>query len=871
MPSLLVDLGGFVAIALGELAEDPICVPILVAGARVSAALSSPAIHQEIVDSDRFGLGPVMFDVLQELALLADCAERVAQNRQVRARLDLIFDFVPLCATLTAIDETCRALLPVSDIVELCDRLPTRIRAALADITAGVREHAGHTELGADVRQHLRRLAERTLAPIWASLDVLLCASAAITAIESRVTYIRTRTRHVFAELGGPSPTGESAVLRIDIQALEHFAHQCARLVPADDAVRATLARLLACKYIAPFSSIPQLRVVCGFDTPNVREAYRERFGAELAELFAEFYVHPARDRELEEHAGWLVLGRGEALCKQDDPGDRLYYLCSGRLRVAARDSHGIERNVGEIAAGEYVGEMSILTGEPRSASVYALRDSELLVLDKETFDRLQSRETLRLMTAQVAARLRSTLRNGGRARRRIDTIAVVPARSDVSIGAFCRDMSAALAAYGRVACLSRDDLARRHLELENGTDSVAVSEWLDREETQHRFVVYQADAEITPWSRRCVRQADLVILAADSADERPWTGTAQFAVAGTEEESAARCDVVLLGEHPSTLRHRERRDMYGSRLSGRYYVDPTSRADVERLARYIAGRAIGLVLGGGAARGYAHIGVIRALAEAGITIDMVGGTSMGSIVAAALALGWTADAMLERLRVGPKVVLDFSLPMVSIARGIGLRTWLQSWIGDLDITELRIPYFCASSNMTRAEVKIHTAGPLLKAVMASNSAPTMLPPVVDDGDLLVDGGLLANVPSEAMRNFAEVGPLIAVDVVPPEDLAASDDYGLGLSGLRVAMHNLLPWRKALRVPNILELQMRAQLLASLTQAKHAAYEPDDLCLPLSLERFSLLDYGRIREIAEAGYHAAVPAIEAWKNREPVA
>ena len=807
-------------------------------------------------------------------SLLADLAEFVANvlgklDEDPSARLDLIFDFVPIRATLTAIGEACLALPPVSDPPD----------------------HAGHRDLGADVRKHLRRVAERTrialsqspgadeaaaleaLARIWASLDVLLSASIAIAAIESRVTYIQTRTRHVFAELGVPTPTGETDVLRIDIQALEHFAHQCARLVPAGDAVRAMLARLLGYKYTAPYSSIEQLRVVCGWDTPNVRAAYREGFGAELAELFEESHVRPARERTLEEHAGWLALGRGELLCKQGDPGDQLYYLAGGRLRVAVRDGHGVERNVGEVVAGEYVGETSILTGEPRSASVYALRDSELLVLDKETFDALQSRETLRMMTAQVAARLRNTLRNGGRARRRIDTIAVVPATSDVSIGPFCRDVSAALGAYGRVACLSSDDLAGRHLELESGTDSVAVSEWLDREETQHQFVVYRADAEITPWSKRCLRQADLVILAAESADERPWTGTAQLAVARREEESTTRCDVVLLGEHPHTLSHRERPnlDLYGGRLSGRYYVDPASRADVERLARYIAGRAIGLVLGGGAALGYAHIGVIRALAEAGIAIDIVGGTSMGSLVAAALALGWTADEMLERLRLGSKVTFDFSLPMVSIARGIGLRTWLQSWTGDLDITDLRIPYFCASANMTRAEVKIHKAGPLLKALMASNSAPMMLPPVVDNGDLLVDGGLLANVPSEAMRSFAEVGPVIAVDVVPPEDLAASDDYGLGLSGLRVAMHNLLPWRKALRLPNILELQMRAQLLASLAQAKHASYEPDDLSLPISLKRFSLLGYGKIREIADAGYQAAVPAIEAWKNREPVA
>jgi predicted acylesterase/phospholipase RssA/CRP-like cAMP-binding protein len=870
MSSLLDDLAGFVAIALGELAEDPTCVPIIRAGERVSEALRSPTLHAEIVDSDRFGLGPVMCDVLEQLARLADRAELSAQ---VRARLDLIFDLVPLCATIAAIDEFCRALPPVSqtaeapnDIIGLCDRLRARIRAALADVT--------HDELGADVRQQLLELVEQMRilfrARISESLDVLLSTFTAIAAIANRVTYIRTRTRHVFAELGVPSPTGESAGLRTDIQTLEHFAHQWARLVPADVAVRAALARLFGCKYTAPLSSIPQLRAVCGWDTPEVRAAYRERFGAELVELFAESHVRPARDLALEEHAGWLALGRGEILCKQDDPGDVLYYLASGRLRVAARDSHGVEHNVGEIVAGEYVGETSILTGEPRSASVYALRDSELVVLDRETFDQLQSRETLRHMTAQLAARLRSTMRNDGDARRRVDTIAIVPARPDVSIGVFSHDVSAALAAHGPVTCLSRDDLARRRLELEVGTDSVAVSEWLDREETEHDFVVYVADAQITAWSKRCLRQADLVIIAVDAADERPWTGTATFAVAG-EEASKTRCDVVLLGERPSTLRHRKRSDPYGSRLTGRYYVDPTSRADLERLARYIAGRAIGLVLGGGAARGYAHIGVVRALAEAGIPIDMVGGTSMGSLVAAAVAMGWTADEMLERLRIGPKVVLDFSLPLVSVARGIGFRKWLEAWVGDLDIRDLDIPYFCASANMTRAEVKIHTAGPLLKALMASNSGPVMLPPVVDNGDLLVDGGLLANVPWEAMRNFAEVGPLIAVDVVPPEDLPASDDYGLGLSGWRVAMQSLLPWRKALRLPSILELQMRAQLLASLTQSKHAIYEAGDLPIPIPLERFSLLGYGKIREIAEAGYQAAVPAIEAWKNREPVA
>jgi len=209
---------------------------------------------------------------------------------------------------------------------------------------------------------------------------------------------------------------------------------------------------------------------------------------------------------------------------------------------------------------------------------------------------------------------------------------------------------------------------------------------------------------------------------------------------------------------------------------------------DMARLARMVTGTGYGLVLGGGGPRGFAHLGVLRALEEAGVPIDVVGGTSIGALMGAISALGMddaerVARAVTAFTRSGRLV--SPTLPLVALSSGRRVDRLLAEHLGPAMIEDLPQRFFCVSANLTTAEEVIHERGPLWPAVRASLSLPGIFPPVYADGHLLIDGGALDNVPVEVMRARVGNGCVIAVDLSPEMEPMTAVPFGPGLSGWR--------------------------------------------------------------------------------------
>jgi predicted acylesterase/phospholipase RssA/CRP-like cAMP-binding protein len=604
----------------------------------------------------------------------------------------------------------------------------------------------------------------------------------------------------------------------------------------------------------------------------NPDNAHRDFWHARLATHLSGLFdaADPAALAEMEADAEWVSLRGGETLFRLGDPGDAAYIVVSGRLR-AVDDSVG-ERTLSDIGVGETVGEMALLTSDRRSATVYAVRDSLLAKLSAQAFHRLIERHphVLRRISALLIQRLRR--QDSAQARSRaaaVRTIAVVPAGVG-DIGAFSERLAAALAARGTTLLLDarcvREALGSHEgLGTAGEASSPQIVQWLNEREALHRFVVYRADARPSEWNERAVRQADHLLLVADvDADPRPGE-VERHLKAHWPGSRFPRVSLALLrgsGEHAPA---RATAFLGGRQVDSHYHVALDRDQDFARLARCLTGAGIGLVLGGGGARGFAHLGVLRALAESGIPIDWVCGTSSGAFVGALAAQGLSPDQAHARCKEHFASLRDPTLPLVALLAGHRIRARLEQAFGSDQIEDLALPFFCVSTNLSRATQTVHERGSLLRAIRASISLPGILPPVSIERDLHVDGGLVNNMPIDVMAAKHEIDAVLAVDVSADIEMRAPPDLESEISGWRLLWRRLNPWSARVEAPGIMNLLTRSSLVASVfwTRERRIAAAAS-LYLRVPVADLRLLAFERIDEIAARGYDSTREPIAAW-------
>jgi NTE family protein len=571
------------------------------------------------------------------------------------------------------------------------------------------------------------------------------------------------------------------------------------------------------------------------------------------------------------EEAEPVVFAGGEWLFRQGDPGDALYVLVRGRLQVwidgAAADGRAA-RMVAEVGPGETVGEIGLLAGGTRSAGLRAARDSLLLRLDARAFDRLSQRqpELTRQLAGRIATRLRDRTAGISGSRRELRTIALLPLDPGSGARDIAARLAAALAARGPVDVLDAGSLA--------GTDglalpgrhgepvSPAVVEWLASREDAHRFVLLIADPGATPWTDVALRHADLVLLVA-RAGEPPARRAWESGLLDPPHGPIARQALLLVHPgQPATLQGTAPW-LAPRQTDFHLHLREGVRADFDRLVRILDGSALGLVFGGGAARGFAHLGVYKALVESGHAIDWVGGSSIGSVMAAAVALDLPPDEAIARARaafVDGNPFGDLTLPVVSLLRGRRMERLIGEYLGG-EIEDLPLPYFCLSSGLGSGQTRIHDRGSLPAALRASVSLPGIFPPAVVDGQLSIDGGILDNLPVDRMRG-RPVGRIVAVDVTARQTYEV--DYPSVPSPWAVLAGRYLPFRRRYRVPGFMSVMLKAAEIGTMAAAREAGRRADLLVRP-DVGRFSLTDVRPFDAIVAAGYASGRETIAtAW-------
>jgi predicted acylesterase/phospholipase RssA/CRP-like cAMP-binding protein len=567
----------------------------------------------------------------------------------------------------------------------------------------------------------------------------------------------------------------------------------------------------------------------------------------------------------------------GEILIRQGEPGDSLYILVHGRLQVTIRNDKGKEEVVGEVARGEIVGEMAVLTGEPRSATARAIRDSELVRFSKDAFERVigSNPAAMMMVARQLVSRLKIAMQPYPKTR--LNTIAVISIDSGLDLTDFSSRLAAGFAKSGSTVHLNRRLLRQEFGDeagsMKSGAIHPGIRTWLDARESAHKFALYEADPEFTPWTSHCIRQADRILLIA-RAGARPEIGRSGEAIERLcTAPGAARKTLVLL--HPNAAARaadcKKWLDAVPARDAHSNLHDCT-QSDYDRLARLLTGEAVGVVLGGGGARGLAHIGVLRALEESGVPIDAIGGTSMGSVIAAQYALGLRGDELMEINRKGwvdLDPFKDKTIPIMAVLACKKLDRMLAMMFGDARIEDLWLKFFCVSANLTQASMNVHTEGPLMRAVRSSLAIPGVAIPVFDRGDLIVDGGVLNNLPGDVMGKICG-GSVIVVDVSAQKDLSIDPSMIKPPSPWRILWSRINPLGSAIDAPNILAIMMRTIMIGSMHNSKMVARQADLYIRP-PIDRHGMFDWKSINQIVDTGYQHGRAQIEEWKKTKKAA
>src|ERR1700704_5058686 len=548
-----------------------------------------------------------------------------------------------------------------------------------------------------------------------------------------------------------------------------------------------------------------------------------------------------------------LVLPGGAPLFRQGEPADAVFVVASGCLGVFRHedeDGGGEPILMAEIPPGNIVGEMSLLSHSQRTRSVAALRDSEVWRLARSSFDKLTSLhpEGLPALMRNVAVR---NAMGPTKRRRQPRTFAILPSGPDVPSARFAVLLSGALGRIGaRVQMLGAESLNEE-------------PEWFARCEMESSFVLYRADPTATEWTELCLRQADCLIVVRHGDDDRPTMVPFEIESVQTGAVFHRRRKLVRLHEGHDPPPGSTSPMLAGGLYGQHHHIRLDIHSDVDRLARLLTGHAVGVVMAGGGARAFTHIGVVKALRASGVPIDLVGGTSMGAIVAAGVGSRWSDDELVERFRrafVNNNPLSDYTLPLISLFSGRRVTRLLRMAFGEKEIEDLILPFYCVTANLTTSNAEVHTVGKLWRWLRASVAIPGVIPPFNEAGEVHVDGGVINNFPVREMRRLGR-GVTIGVDIDTGGALAAGGGVMEPWSAWQFFRRLIWKRNEPLPIPSIVRILLRSALVASAARAAEDRQAADLLIVP-PMNHIDLLDWTSFDAAIELGYRTTMDALD---------
>ncbi|EDW78358.2 uncharacterized protein Dwil_GK16217, isoform C [Drosophila willistoni] len=623
----------------------------------------------------------------------------------------------------------------------------------------------------------------------------------------------------------------------------------------------------------------------------------------------------------------WIFLESGRAVYRQDESSDSTYIVLSGRMRSVITNPGGKKEIVGEYGKGDLVGIVEMITETSRTTTVMAVRDSELAKLPEGLFNAIKLRYPIVVtkLISFLSHRFLGSMQTRGSTgapgapveanpvTHKYSTVALVPITDEVPLTPFTYELYHSLCAIGPVLRLT-SEVVRKQLgqNIFEAANEYRLTSWLAQQEDRNIITLYQCDNSLSPWTHRCMRQADVILIVGlgdrshlvgkfeREIDRLAMRTQKELVLLYPETTNAKPANTLSwLNARPWVTKHHHvlcvkriftRKSQY--RINDLYsrvlLSEPNMHSDFSRLARWLTGNSIGLVLGGGGARGAAHIGMLKAIQEAGIPIDMVGGVSIGALMGALWCSERNITTVTQKARQWSKKMtkwflqlLDLTYPITSMFSGREFNKTIHDTFGDVSIEDLWIPYFTLTTDITASCHRIHTNGHLWRYCRASMSIAGVFPPFCDyrDGHLLLDGCYTNNVPADVMHNLG-AAHIIAIDVGSQDDTDLTN-YGDDLSGWWLLYKKWNPFTSPVKVPDLPDIQSRLAYVSCVRQLEEV--KNSDYCeyIRPPIDKYKTLAFGSFDEIRDVGYVFGKNYFESmakagrlgrfnqWFNKEP--
>ena len=576
--------------------------------------------------------------------------------------------------------------------------------------------------------------------------------------------------------------------------------------------------------------------------------------------------VDPQTIQELKKDISWKTLNDSEVLFEEGDVGDSCYIVMSGRVQAIINHGKDNEIVLGELKKGDIIGDMALITGEKRSATIKAVKVSRLIYISKKSFDGVMYNNPKALMEVSKALINRLKYKDDKEKISKNIIVGIVSFLDDKKTQSFYNFFSKNLKLFGTIENLTE---LTSNLRTEGATLDFEIL--LENMISNNDYLILHSNnINDLQWKKNIAKYSDQTIILGSPEDFEN--------ISNDEKEIFNNYSNINLNKIWLVLNHKENTsipentsDIINKRNGLRtFHIKNNNESDVKRIVRFITKQTIGLTLGGGGAKGFAHFGIYKAMNELNIPVDIIGGTSAGSIVASQIALGHTFEEIIDKNKQvnSLKMFKEYGLPYISLIKSNKIEKAAKISSENRNIEDLWIPFFAPATDLTNSKLIIFNKGPLWEAIRSSGALPGIVLPHFMDENIIVDGGLMNNLPVDIMRKKYG-GKIICSSCSLDKSMKTS------LKGIpnqtRLLISRFLSRRKFEKkynyVPTVTDIIFKTSVVASASQIENNI-NMSDLFLELPTSNFGLTEFNdkAMMKMIEIGYKYSKPKLEEFKN-----